>query len=113
MNNTPKRMTIKEEFVKLTGDYKSGVVLDKMIDWYEESTDEPLDRAITITAQEMSEETMIPITTREINAMVRSFVKSEYITFLDDSDIYEDALNKPLYIVNVWFIEQKIEELGY
>tara|TARA_Y100000114_G_scaffold132534_1_gene131369 strand:- start:243 stop:1199 length:957 start_codon:yes stop_codon:yes gene_type:complete len=128
-----KRVVIKEELVKLTGDFKKAVVLNQMIYWSQRVRDfdkfineekeraefngvESLNKELTNgwiykKAEELSEEVMMGVSKATMGRILDSLVNSKWI---DRRRNPRMALDKTYqYRVNIMNIQKDLMELGY
>lgn len=126
-----KRAVIKEELVKLTGDYKSAILLQQMIYWSERVKDfdtflkEERKRAsneesnqtdlthgwIYKTSEELSDETMLNITPESTRKYLKKLINKGFLHERRNPKYKWDRTMQ--YRVDIAFIQEELNKNGY
>jgi hypothetical protein len=127
-----KRVVIKEELVKLTGDYKKAIILNQFIYWSERVNDfdkfiqeerrrmeengEELNMElqngwIYKSLEELSEETMIDLSPSNIRTHVKELVKNGWLSERTNPKFLWDRTKQ--YRVNIVKIQNDLHKLGF
>ena len=127
-----KRSVIKEELVKLTGDFKKAVILNQMIFWSERVNDfdkfieaernrmeshgedltmRPQNGWIYKSAEELSEETMLGLSPKNMRTHIKELVKNGWLDERTNPHYKWDRTKQ--YRVNIVKIQQDLYKLGY
>ncbi|RKL68066.1 hypothetical protein CR203_06100 [Salipaludibacillus neizhouensis] len=122
-----KRSVIKEELVRLTGDYKSAIVLNQIIYWSEYNRD--FDKFITAekkwnedsdmeltqgwffkTAKELAEDTLINTDPSSIRRYVKKLVDAGWVEERNNPKMKWDHTKQ--YRVNLVKIQKDLTQMG-
>ncbi len=127
-----RRVVIKEEFIALTGDYVSAILLSQIEYWTKRSYDfdkfmaEEKDRAanegkdigapllrgwIYKTAEELSSETMMNLSANTIRSRLKKLVESDWIGERSNPEYRWDRTKQ--YRFNALQVANDLENLGY
>lgn len=123
-----KRATIKEELVKLTGDFKLAVVLNQIIYWSERVRDfdefikeeiqrtndeenELLNGWIYKKAEDLAEETMLSVDRRTMSNYLNALVENGWLETRNNPNKNWDRTKQ--YRVNLKKIQHDLHKLGY
>ncbi len=127
-----KRVILKEEFVKLTGDIVKAIILSQFIYWSERVNDfdtfiaeeksraeqsginviiEPSNGWIYKTAEQLSEETMLSMAPNSILRHIKELVKNGWLDERNNPDHRWDRTKQ--YRVNLIKIHKDLFEIGY
>ncbi|WP_280770663.1 hypothetical protein [Salipaludibacillus daqingensis] len=122
-----KRSVIKEELVKLTGDYKLAIILNQMIywsehyrcfdkfiaeakRWYEDSESDLTRGWFYKTEEELAEETLINIDQSSIRGLVDQLVEAGWLEERNHSIMPFDDSKE--YRVNLRNIQKDLNRMG-
>lgn len=127
-----KRSVIKEELVELTGDFKKAVILNQMIFWservndFDEFIEEERNRMeshgedltmrlqngwIYKSAEELSEETMLGLSPKNMRSHIKELVKNGWLDERTNPHYKWDRTKQ--YRVNIVKIQRDLYKLGY
>lgn len=132
MSKKLKRIVIKEELIELTGDITKAILLNQFIYWSERMKDfdrfleeekkrmkikeekpniEKQNGWIYKSAEELSEETMLNMTSKTIRKHLKDLIESGWLDERNNPKYNWDRTKQ--YRVNITKVQRDLQELGY